>query len=153
MFCWKSVWGHIMNRLLIAHTPIGDNWWATSLKGAEALSELYAFTLMLESEQSGIDGQKLIGEVCAVELEAQRGLRRYFSGQIVKVTACGREDRHWTYKVLIAPKLWHASRRADFKTRTSKSNWTRRTERAAGTLRIRRFGRFGIGRRGYLAVE
>ena len=107
-----------MNRLIIAHIPNikeGVAWWATSLVGTESLSELYAFTLSLESEKSDIDGQKLIGEVCAVELEAQRGLKRYFSGQIVKVSACGKQDRHWTYKVIIAPKLWHASRRANFK--------------------------------------
>jgi len=104
-----------VNRFLIAHTPAGDQWWATSLKGVESLSKLYAFTLTLESEQSDIDGQSLIGEACAVELEAQHGVKRYFSGQIVKVSACGREDRHWKYKVIIAPKLWHASRRSDFK--------------------------------------
>ena len=104
-----------MNRLLIAHTPLGKAWWATSLEGMESLSELYAFTLELESKQSGIDGQSLIGEACSVELEAQHGIKRYFSGQIVKVSACSKEDRHWKYKVIIAPKLWHASRRSDFK--------------------------------------
>ncbi len=104
-----------MNRLLVAHTPLGDLWWATSLEGTESLSELYAFTLELESKQSGIDGQSLIGETCAVELEAHRGVKRYFSGQIVRVSACSKEDRHWKYKLIIAPKLWHASRRSDFK--------------------------------------
>jgi type VI secretion system secreted protein VgrG len=104
-----------MNRLLIAHTPIGETWWATDLEGTEALSELYAFTLGLKSKSPSIDGQPLIGETCAVELEAQNGVKRYFSGQIVKAFACGKEDRHWKYKLIIAPKLWHASRRADFK--------------------------------------
>ncbi|MDR2881502.1 MAG: type VI secretion system tip protein VgrG [Azoarcus sp.] len=110
-----------MNRLLVAHTPLGALWWATSLGGTEALSDLYAFTLVLESKQSGIDGQSLIGEVCAVELEAQRGVKRHFSGQIVKVSACSKEDRHWKYVVSIAPKLWHASRRADFRIWQNKS--------------------------------
>jgi len=104
-----------MNRLLVAHTPLGGLWWATSLEGMESLSGLYTFTLELESKQSGIDGQSLIGEVCAVELEAHRGVKRYFSGQIVKALACSKEDRHWKYKLVIAPKLWHASRRSDFK--------------------------------------
>ncbi|MDR2208786.1 MAG: type VI secretion system tip protein VgrG [Azoarcus sp.] len=104
-----------MNRLLIAHTPIGEDWWAMSLEGTESLSELYAFTLTLKSDKSDIDGQSLIGEVCAVELEAQRDIKRYFSGQIIKVAACGKAGRHWQYKATIAPKLWHASRRADFK--------------------------------------
>jgi type VI secretion system secreted protein VgrG len=104
-----------MNRVLIAHTPLGEAWWATSLQGAEALSELYAFTLGLKSDERDIDCQALIGEVCAVELEAQNGVKRYFSGQIVKATACSKHGAHWRYEALIAPRLWQASRRSDFK--------------------------------------
>ncbi|MDR0634316.1 MAG: type VI secretion system tip protein VgrG [Azoarcus sp.] len=104
-----------MHRALIAHTPLGEKWWATSLTGTESLSSLYEFTLGLKSESPNIDCQAIIGEVAAVELEAQNGIRRYFSGQIVKALACGKKGGHWAYEVLLAPKLWHASRRADFK--------------------------------------
>jgi type VI secretion system secreted protein VgrG len=112
-----------MHRLLIAHTPLGDDWWAVSLDGTEALSTQYAFQLELKSKNPDIDGQALIGEVASVELEAQDGIKRYFSGQIVKVSARGLHDRHWAYGVTLAPKLWHASRRADFKI------WQNRTVR------------------------
>ncbi|MDR1064331.1 MAG: type VI secretion system tip protein VgrG [Azoarcus sp.] len=104
-----------MHRALIAYTPLGESWWATTLKGKEALSSLYEFTLGLESDDPDIDCQALIGEVAAVELEAQEGGKRYFSGQIVKVSAKGQRGRHWAYEAILAPKLWHASRRADFK--------------------------------------
>jgi len=104
-----------MNRSLVAHTPLGGAWWATTLTGTESLSELYAFRLGLKSIDPNIDGQALIGEVAAVELEAQLGLKRYFSGQIVKVAALGKSGKHWAYEAIIAPKLWHASRRSDFK--------------------------------------
>jgi len=104
-----------MHRALIAHTPLGEAWWATSLTGTEALSRLYAFTVGLKSNDPDIDCQALIGEVAAVELEAQDGVKRYFSGQIVKAGARGKDGRHWAYEAVIAPKLWHASRRSDFK--------------------------------------
>jgi type VI secretion system secreted protein VgrG len=104
-----------MQRALNAHTPLGDAWWAISLDGTETLSSLYEFQLGLKSDNPDIDGQALIGEIAAVELEAQNGTRRYFSGQIVKVSSLGKSGRHWAYTATIAPKLWHASRRTDFK--------------------------------------
>lgn len=104
-----------MNRLLVAHTVLGDAWWAVSLSGEESLSELYNFRLELKSDAPDIDLQALLGEVCAVSLERQNVVIRIFSGHIVHAAALGRDGRHWVYAVNIAPKLWHASRRADFK--------------------------------------
>ncbi|MDR3213818.1 MAG: type VI secretion system tip protein VgrG [Azoarcus sp.] len=104
-----------MNRVLVAHTPLGEVWWATSLRGREAFSELYEFTLGLKSKNPDIDCQALIGETCAVDLEAQRHITRRFAGQIVRLSALGKEGEHWAYEAVIAPKLWHASRRADYK--------------------------------------
>src|SRR5690606_24132768 len=78
-------------------------------------SKLYEFTVSFKSEDASIDCQKLIGEVASIELEAQNGIRRYFSGQMVRFSALGKRGRHWLYEATIAPKLWHASRRSDFK--------------------------------------
>jgi len=105
-----------MNRDLTAHTSQGSTWWAVSLNGQEALSELYEFCLGLKSEDANIDCQSLLGETAAVELSsAQSGQARYFSGQIVKVAARGMRGRHWYYEATLAPKLWYASCRADFR--------------------------------------
>ena len=104
-----------MQRVLNAYTPLGDVWWAVSLKGTEAISELYEFRLELKSHESDIDVQSIIGEVAAVELEAQDGTNRFFSGNIVRAAAQSQVGKYWFYEVIIAPKLWHASRRADFK--------------------------------------
>jgi type VI secretion system secreted protein VgrG len=57
----------------------------------------------------------MIGELCALELETERRGRRYLSGQMIDFAAIGREGRHWVYEATVAPKLWHASRRADFR--------------------------------------
>ena len=104
-----------MNRDLIAHTPLGEAWWAVSMTGHEALGELYEFRVGLKSDDPDIDTQSLLGEVAAVELIAQGGLSRYFSGQIVKVSALGLSGRHWAYEVTLAPKLWLATRRSDYR--------------------------------------
>ncbi|MCL2875045.1 MAG: type VI secretion system tip protein VgrG [Betaproteobacteria bacterium] len=104
-----------MNRELIAHTPLGEAWWAVSITGHEALGELYEFRVGLVSDDPDIDTQSLLGEVAAVELIAQGGRSRYFSGHIVKVSALGLSGRHWAYEVTLAPKLWHATRRSDYR--------------------------------------
>ncbi|WP_418648170.1 type VI secretion system Vgr family protein [Thauera butanivorans] len=104
-----------MNRLLIAHTPLGDALWAVSLSGREALSSLYRFTVRFKSASPDLDCQAMIGERCAIELETDRRGRRYLSGQMIDFAAVGHEGRHWVYETTLAPRLWHASRRADFR--------------------------------------
>jgi type VI secretion system secreted protein VgrG len=104
-----------MNRVLVANTSLGKTWWAVSLQGSEALSSLYGFRLELKSKKSDIDTQSLIGEACSVACEGNLRAIRHFSGFIVNASARGKVDDHWFYELLIAPKLWHASRRADFR--------------------------------------
>ena len=104
-----------MNRVLIANTPLGKTWWAISLQGEEELSTLYEFQLELKSEQSNIDMQALIGETCSVACEGNFTAIRYFSGLIINAVSKGKVGGYWLYELLIAPKLWYASHRADFK--------------------------------------
>ncbi|MCL2160494.1 MAG: type VI secretion system tip protein VgrG [Betaproteobacteria bacterium] len=104
-----------MNRLLLAHTTLGEAWRAFRLQGSEELSGLYEFRLELKSDDPGIDIQSRIGEVCAVECKADSSLTRYFSGHVIGAAARGESSGHWLYELRIAPKLWFASRRADFR--------------------------------------
>jgi type VI secretion system secreted protein VgrG len=104
-----------MQRALNAITTLGDAWWVVSLHGTETLSTLYEFQLGFVSENPDLDCQGVIGTPAAIELDAQNGIKRYFSGHIVKVFAQGKSGRYWSYDVTVAPKLWHASRRTDFK--------------------------------------
>jgi|GEM_PF-606672 len=105
-----------MSQLLIAHTPLGKDWWVISLQGNEALSSLYEFRLELKSENPDIDIQSMIGEACTVECkDGPLSSIRYFSGLAIATKAKGKPDKHWLYELTIAPKLWFASRRADFK--------------------------------------
>lgn len=104
-----------MNRVLVANTPLGKTWWATSLRGEEAISSLYEFRLELKSKKPDIDTQALIGEACSVACESNLTAVRHFSGFIVNALSKGKADDHWLYELWIAPKLWYASRRADFR--------------------------------------
>jgi len=81
-----------MNRVLVANTPLGKTWWATSLQGEEELSGLYEFRLELKSKKPDIDMQSLIGEVCSVACEGNLTAIRYFSGFIVNAVSKGKAD-------------------------------------------------------------
>jgi len=102
-------------RLLDAHTPLGDALWAVSLSGREALSSLYHFSVRFKSDSADVDCQAMIGQLCALELETDGQGTRWLSGQMIDFAAVGHEGRHWVYEASVAPKLWHASRRADFR--------------------------------------
>jgi len=102
-------------RFLHAHTPLGDALWAVSLSGREALSSLYRFSVRFKSASADVDCQAMIGQLCALELETDRQGTRWLSGQMIDFAAIGHEGRHWVYEATVAPKLWHASRRADFR--------------------------------------
>jgi type VI secretion system secreted protein VgrG len=105
-----------MNRILVAHTPLGEDWWAVGLQGNESLSSLYEFRLELKSKNPDIDIQAMIGETCAVECKTDLlSSIRYFSGLVIAAMAKGKSGKYWLYELTIAPKLWFASRRADFK--------------------------------------
>jgi hypothetical protein len=87
-----------MNRLLTAHTPLGNVLWAVRVSGDEALSSLYHFTVCFKSASPNIDCQAMIGELCALELETDQHGRRYLSWQMIDFAAIGHEGRHWVYE-------------------------------------------------------
>jgi len=104
-----------MHRLIQAHISSEDTLWAVSITGREALSSLYRFTVRFKSDSPDVDCQAMIGDLCALELETDQQGKRWLSGQMIDFAAVGHEGRHWVYEATVAPKLWHASRRADFR--------------------------------------
>ncbi|MDR2881190.1 MAG: type VI secretion system tip protein VgrG [Azoarcus sp.] len=104
-----------MNRMLVAHTPLKEVWSAVSLHTSETLSSLYEFRLELKSKRNDIDIQSVIGEAVSVECNVNFSPVRYFSGLVINSMAKGKSGKYWLYELRVAPKVWFASRRADFK--------------------------------------
>lgn len=52
-----------------------------------------------------------------VDLTTEKGGggKRYLSGQVVQFTYIGRDGDFYSYMAVLRPKLWHATRRTDFK--------------------------------------
>ncbi len=104
-----------MNRALTATTPLGEALWPVDFQGTEALSSLFEFRVGFKSEDPNLDCQAMIGEACALRIEAQNYGERFLHGQMVRFFATGRQGEHWRYQAILAPKLWHASRRANYR--------------------------------------
>ncbi len=107
------------NRTFTAHSPLGEQLEFRSMVGSEQISRLFEFRVRLISESSAISPKRLLGNDLTVEIdrtpEQGGGGKRYLSGQVVQFTFIGRDGDYSSYIAVLRPKLWHATRRTDFK--------------------------------------
>ena len=108
-----------MSRTFIAHSPLGEQLEFRSLVGNEQISRLFEFRVRLISESSSISAKSLLGKDLSIEVdlttEIGGGGKRFLSGQVVQFTFIGRDGDFYSYMAVLRPKLWHATRRTDFK--------------------------------------
>ena len=108
-----------MSRTFIAHSPLGDQLEFRSLVGNEQISRLFEFRVRLISESASISAKSLLGKDMSIEVdlttEVGGGGKRFLSGQVVQFTYIGRDGDFYSYMAVLRPKLWHATRRTDFK--------------------------------------
>ena len=107
------------SRTFIAHSPLGELLEFRSLVGSEQISRLFEFRVRLISESSAISAKSLLGKDMSIEVDLTTELggsgTRYLSGQMVQFTYTGRDGNFFSYMAVLRPKLWHATRRTDFK--------------------------------------
>ncbi len=107
------------DRTFIAHSPLGEALEFRSLVGNEQISRLFEFQVRLISESPAISAKSLLGKDMSIEVdlttEIGGGGKRFLSGQVVQFTYIGRDGDFYSYIAVLRPKLWHATRRTDFK--------------------------------------
>ncbi|MFE1572859.1 type VI secretion system Vgr family protein [Comamonas odontotermitis] len=107
------------NRTFTAHSPLGDQLEFRSLVGSEKISRLFEYRVRLIGESSSISAKSLLGKDLTIEVDLTTELGgggvRYLSGQVVQFTYIGRDGDFSSYMAVLRPKLWHATRRTDFK--------------------------------------
>ena len=107
------------DRTFTAHSPLGEQLEFRSMVGSEQISRLFEFRVRLISESSAISAKSLLGKDLTVEIdlttEQGGGGKRYLSGQVVQFTFIGRDGDFASFIAVLRPKLWHATRRTDFK--------------------------------------
>ena len=107
------------DRTFVAHSPLGEALEFRSLVGNEQISRLFEFQVRLISESPAISAKSLLGQDMTIEVDLTTELDgsdvRYLSGQVVQFTYIGRDGDFYSYIAVLRPKLWHATRRTDFK--------------------------------------
>ena len=105
-----------MNRVLNVTTVFGDDALRFStLNGHEEISRLFDMTLVMKSEQKGLDPQAILGTPVTVEIELAGGARRHINGQCEQFALVGKEGRHYLYQARLKPWLWYGTRRSDYR--------------------------------------
>src|SRR5262249_35024309 len=96
------------NRLMSVNTPLGpDALVLTDFSGQEAISQLFAFNLVLLAENGAkVDFGKLLGQRASVRVGPIGGRPRFFHGIVSRFTQSGRDDTFTRYRALLVPELW-----------------------------------------------
>src|SRR4051812_17279022 len=89
--------------------PAGS-WRVVEVRSREGLSELYACTVDLASEQLAADADALLGSTARV-LISRGGTTRRLCGVVHRVEHTGMRARHHLARVHLVPALWGLSQR------------------------------------------
>lgn len=108
-----------MEQLIVAHTPLApDQLLFRRLSGEEKMAGLFEFDVELISSESSIDLKSLLGQKITLELRAAPQAPRYLSGNVTRMTSCGREAsgyRRYVYRATLRPSLWYLTQNRDFR--------------------------------------
>jgi len=107
-----------MNRIVTAHTPLGEALRFRAMQGTEALSQLFEFDVELLSDSCALDLKALLGKSLSLEMEVANAGKRFLDGIVARCVLLGREggtDRQYLYRATVRPWLWLLTRSQDCK--------------------------------------
>ena len=77
-----------------------------SIKGSEAISELFEYDLQLFSPDSSLNAKKIIGKSCTAVIKQNDGSSREINGIVSRFYQAGRNKRLCIYGATLRPSLW-----------------------------------------------
>jgi len=103
------------NRRVTIQTPLGDQLKFRLMNGTEEISTLFALDVDLLSESKSIDPKALLGKSATVEIEMDGGGKRYIDGIVTRFGMQGQDFSKYSYRLLLRPWFWLATRKTNFK--------------------------------------
>ena len=113
-----------MDRVVVAHSPLGESLLFKSMTGHEALSCLYQYDIEFLSKDNSIALPDLLGKPLTLELNPRPGVTRYLSGIITRMAFVGHEkhrEEYYTYRAEVRPELWYLTQNRGFRIWQKKS--------------------------------
>jgi type VI secretion system secreted protein VgrG len=83
------------------------------MHGTEALGRPFQYQLELLSENSGINGSKLVGQRMTVHLQIAGKAVRHFNGVVASFAYAGEHGQHSVYHATLRPWFWLLSQRVE----------------------------------------
>lgn len=104
-------------RRLRATTPLGgDVLVPTSMRGTEALSRPFEFTIEFVSENPAVAPGDLLGKAITLHVERSTGEMRDIHGLVRSFSSLGTTNYLTSYRAVIVPSLWFLSLSTDCRT-------------------------------------
>jgi type VI secretion system secreted protein VgrG len=103
------------NRRVTLQTPLGEQLKFRQCNGTEEISTLFALDIDLLSESKSIDPKALLGKTATVEVEMDGGGKRYIDGIVTRFGMQGQDFSKYSYRLLLRPWFWLATRKTNFK--------------------------------------
>jgi type VI secretion system secreted protein VgrG len=107
-----------MTRNISIYTPLGDDLKFCTFSGEEELSNLFEFTVELQSDRRDLVAADMLGQSITIEIELRSGAKRHLNGQCTRFNFTGVADstgRFYKYKAILRSWLWYATRSTDYK--------------------------------------
>lgn len=109
-------------RLITIDTPLGtDVLLLQSLSGAESISRLFRFNLMMLSEHPAIAFSDIVGQRVTISIRKPGGKIRYINGFVSRFAQTAADTRFTYYQAEIVPWLWFLTRNSDCRIFQNKS--------------------------------
>jgi type VI secretion system secreted protein VgrG len=88
-------------------TPLGANkLLLRSFAGEERISELFHFSLRMQSETLDLDFTQIVGKSATISVLLTDGSKRYVNGVVSRFVQAGADQRFATYHAELVPWLW-----------------------------------------------
>ena len=101
-------------RHLQVETTLGpDELIVRSIRGREAISQMFEIELELASENFQIDSASVISKPVSVSIALDESRKRYISGFVKQFSLLPSADRHAHYHAIVVPWLWFLTRISD----------------------------------------
>jgi len=107
-----------MDRVVIAHTPLGSELLFKKLLGNEQLSDCYQLNVEMLSTSNAISLQDLLGQQLTLELRPNPFTQRFLSGIITCMEFVGHEahrEDYYLYRATVRPNLWNLTQTRGFR--------------------------------------
>src|SRR5262245_39731813 len=104
------------HRNLKVETPFGsDVLLLTGFSGAEEMSRLFSYDLLMASTQDNLKAATIVGKGVTFWIEYPDGSPRYFHGIVRRFSYLGTDDRFSRYYAQVVPSFWFLTQTSDCK--------------------------------------